>query len=238
MYCKYCGMTEKQRILVVDDEETLCDTLAFNLEAEGYDAETAYSAEEALARDLSRYDLVLLDIMMGEISGTQLARIMKSNPVTASVPIIFCTAKDTEEDMIKGLDLGADDYIMKPYSLNAVLARIRTVLRRTCIHSVAAAEKQDRVSYKGLVLLLHNRTCHVDGKEVKMPKKEFELLLKLMSNPGRMFSRQELLKSIWTDDVVVLDRVIDVNITRIRQKVGQYGKNIVARSGYGYIFVE
>lgn len=232
-------MTDKQHILVVDDEETLCDALAFNLEAEGYEVETAYSAEEALVRDLSRYDLILLDIMMGEISGTQLAGIMKSNPATASVPIIFCTAKDTEEDMIKGLDLGADDYIMKPCSLNAVLARIRTVLRRTCAHPVISSGEIDRkVVYKGLVLSWRDRTCLVDGKEVKMPKKEFEILLKLVSNSGRIFSREELIKAIWTDDVVVLDRVVDVNITRIRQKIEPYGKNIVTRPGYGYLFVE
>lgn len=231
-------MMDKQCVLVVDDEETLCDTLAFNLETEGYCVETAYSAEEALTRDLSRYDLILLDIMMGEISGTQLARIIKSNPATASVPIIFCTAKDSEEDMIKGLDLGADDYIMKPYSLNALLARIRTVLRRASARPATSSAESDRVSYKGLVLLLGDRTCHVDGNEVKMPKKEFEILLQLVSNPGRVFSRAELLKAVWTDDVVVLDRVIDVNITRIRSKIGVYGKNIVTRSGYGYIFVE
>lgn len=231
-------METKKRILVVDDEETLCDALAFNLEAEGYDVDTAHSAEEALTHDLARYDLILLDIMMGEISGTQLARIMKSNPTTAQVPIIFCTAKDTEEDMIKGLDLGADDYIMKPYSLKAVLARVRTVLRRTSSRHVSQSEKTDEVVYKGLVLSLRDRTCHVDGSEVKMPKKEFEILLRLVSNIGQVFSRVELLKAIWTDDVVVLDRVIDVNITRIRQKIGRYGKNIVTRSGYGYIFVE
>ena len=119
------------RILVVDDEETLCDALAFNLQAEGYVVDTAYSAEDALAMNLTVYDLVLLDIMMGEISGLQLARIMKANPVTAHVPVIFCTAKDSEDDMIHGLDLGADDYITKPYSLKAVLARVRTVLRRS-----------------------------------------------------------------------------------------------------------
>ena len=231
-------MTDKQRILVVDDEETLCDTLAFNLEAEGYEVETAYSAEEALTRDPVRFDLILLDIMMGEISGTQLARILKANPATARVPIIFCTAKDTEEDMVKGLDLGADDYIMKPYSLKAMLARIRTVLRRTYARPTTADGPSDRVVWRGLALSLRDKTCHVDGHEVKMPKKEFEILLKLMANPGRMFTRAELLKAIWTDDVVVLDRVIDVNITRIRQKIGTYGKNIVTRSGYGYLFVE
>lgn len=231
-------METTKRILVVDDEETLCDTLAFNLVAEGYEVDTAYSAEQALSLNLSTYDLVLLDIMMGEISGIQLARIMKSNPATASVSIIFCTAKDSEEDMIKGLDLGADDYIMKPYSLKAVLARIRTVLRRTSVSQPSVPKDTDRYSYKGLVLSARNRICTVDGNEVKMPKKEFEILLKLISNIGQVFTRQQLLRDIWTDEVVVLDRVVDVNITRIRQKIGSYGKNIVTRSGYGYGFIE
>ncbi len=231
-------MKQAKRILVVDDEETLCDALAFNLEAEGYEVDTSYSAEEALSHNLSDYDLVLLDIMMGEISGTQLARIMKKNPSTASVPIIFCTATDGEEDMISGLDLGADDYIMKPYSLKAVLARIRTVLRRTSASAATSQPPADIVAYKGLVLSKRNYTCHVDGQEVRLPKKEFEILLRLVSNIGQVFSRAELLTEIWTDEVVVLDRVIDVNITRIRQKIGQYGKNIVTRSGYGYGFIE
>lgn len=232
-------METMKRILVVDDEETLCDTLGFNLEAEGYAVKTAYSAEEALSLNLADFDLVMLDIMMGEISGTQLARIMKSNPATAGVPIIFCTAKDSEEDMIKGLDLGADDYIMKPYSLKAVLARIRTVLRRTSTpRSTPTTDTDDTVSYKGLQLSARNRTCTVDGQEVKMPKKEFEILLKMLSNRGRIYSRGELLKEIWSDEVVVLDRVVDVNVTRIRQKIGEYGKNIVTRSGYGYGFIE
>lgn len=231
-------METKKKILVVDDEEALCDGLGFNLEVEGYQVDMAYSAEEALALNLAAYDLILLDIMMGEISGIQLARIMKSNPATASVPIIFCTAKDTEEDMISGLDLGADDYIMKPYSLKAVLARIRTVLRRTGASVAPAKTDSDLVSYKGLVLSAKNRTCTVDGTEVKMPKKEFEILLKLISNRGQVFTRTDLLNEIWPDEVVVLDRVVDVNITRIRQKIGIYGKNIVTRSGYGYGFIE
>lgn len=216
----------------------MCDGLGFNLESEGYLVDMAYSAEEALTKDLSAYDLILLDIMMGEISGIQFARIMKSNPVTASVPIIFCTAKDTEEDMIRGLDLGADDYIMKPYSLKAVLARVRTVLRRTSARVASKASGADQISYKGLVLSAKNRTCYVDGIEVKMPKKEFEILLKLISNRGQVFSRADLLSEIWPDEVVVLDRVVDVNITRIRQKIGIYSKNIVTRSGYGYGFIE
>lgn len=231
-------METGKRILVVDDEETLCDTLGFNLESEGYVVDTAYSAEEALTRNLADYDLILLDIMMGEISGQQLARIVRANPATASVPIIFCTAKDAEEDMIHGLDLGADDYITKPYSLNAMLARIRTVLRRTSAPGHQSAAVCDEVAYKGLVLSLRNRTCVVDGKSVKMPRKEFEILWKLLSNRGRVYSREELLSEIWPDEVVVLDRVVDVNVTRIRQKICEYGKNIVTRFGYGYGFVE
>lgn len=231
-------MERSKRILVVDDEETLCDALVFNLEAEGYEVATAYSAEQALTYDLSAFDLVMLDIMMGEISGIQLAGIMKSKPDTAMVPIIFCTAKDTEEDMIKGLDLGADDYIMKPYSLKAVLARVRAVLRRTAAHAAARPADEEQVAYRGLVLSRRNRTCHVDGREVKMPKKEFEILLKLVANIGQVFSREQLLREIWPDEVVVLDRVVDVNITRIRRKIGEYGKNIVTRSGYGYGFIE
>lgn len=231
-------MTENtETILVVDDEETLCEALRFNLEAEGYIVDTATSAEEALTLDLAKYDLLLLDIMMGEISGTQLARILRANPATASLPIIFCTAKDSEEDVVRGLDLGADDYITKPYSLRTLLARVRSVLRRSSLSSQKSPGcDADVVAYKGLVLSPCHKSCTVDGTEVKMPKKEFEILLKLISNPGHVFSRAELLKEIWPDEVVVLDRVVDVNITRIRRKIGDYGKNIVTRSGYGYTF--
>jgi len=230
-------MEKNRRILVVDDEETLCEALRFNLQVEGYSVDVAYSAEEAMALDLAVYDIFLLDIMMGEISGTQLARIIKSNPATAEKPIIFCTAKDTEEDMIKGLDLGADDYIIKPYSLKNVSARIRTVLRRTNA-AAQPASRQDKVEYEGLCVIPSMKKCIVDGQEIKLPKKEYEILLRLLSHRGQIFSREELLKEIWPEEVVVLDRVVDVNITRIRQKIGRYGKNIVTRSGYGYGFVE
>lgn len=227
-----------KRILVVDDEETLCEALRFNLEAEGYQVDVAYSAEEALSLDLTRYDLLLLDIMMGEISGTQLARILRSNPATSSLPIIFCTAKDSEDDMVNGLDLGADDYIMKPYSVRNVLARVRSVLRRTAdATSTANAAQSDVISYKNLAVIPSKKICTVNGEEVKMPRKEFEILRMLMSNIGRVFTREEILNAIWTEEVVVIDRVVDVNITRIRQKIGEYGRNIVTRSGYGYGFL-
>lgn len=224
-----------KKILVVDDESTLCEVLRFNLEAAGYEVGTALSAEDALAQGIEGYDLALLDVMMGAMSGTELARIMKSRPATAHIPIIFCTARDGEDDMVAGLKLGADDYIAKPYSIRNILARVEAVLRRG---SMPKDENSDQLVYEDLVLNRDAKTCTLDGVEVKMPRKEFEILYMLLSNPGRVFSREELLEKIWPEEVVVLNRVVDVNITRIRQKIGRYGKNIATRSGYGYVFVE
>lgn len=221
------------RILVVDDEETLCEVLQFNLEKEGYDVDIAFSAEQALKMDLTRYSLILLDIMMGEISGIHMARILKSDPQTADIPIIFCTARDTEDDMITGLDLGADDYITKPYTVRNILARVKTVLRRTG-HS--SGEKKDSLQVRGLHLDLKLKVCSVDGNPVKLSKKEFEILEFLMKNPNRIFTRDELLTGVWKNEVIVLDRTVDVNITRLRQKLGEYGSCIITRSGYGYGF--
>ncbi len=228
-------MENKKRILVVDDEDTLCEALRYNLESEGYLVDTANSAEEALGLKLSDYNLILLDIMMGEISGTQLARIIKSSPITSPIPIIFCTAKDTEDDMIAGLDLGADDYISKPYSMKSLLARVRAMLRRMDVMNNNQLE--DKVEYEGLMIIPSQKQCFVDGKEVKLPRKEYEILLKLLSHPGRVYSRETLLSEIWPDEVIVVDRVVDVHIAHIRQKIGPYGKNIVSRSGYGYGFM-
>lgn len=218
---------------MVDDESTLCDTLRFNLELEGYAVDTAYSAEEALALRLTDYSLILLDVMMGEISGLQMARIMKHNPELRHIPIIFCTAKDAEDDMVEGLDLGADDYIAKPYSIRNVIARVKSVLRRSAPTAPATAAT---LTFEGLVANPELKSCMVDGREVRLPRKEFEILCLLLSNPGKIFSREEILHKIWPDEVVVLERVIDVNITRLRSKIGPYGRMIVTRSGYGYGF--
>lgn len=223
----------KDKILVVDDEETLCDILQLNLENEGYEVDIANSAEQALKMDLSSYSLILLDIMMGEISGFKMARILKANKETADIPIIFCTAKDTEDDMILGLNIGADDYIMKPYTIRNILSRIRAVLRRA---NRSAPETNDEIGVDGLKVDLNFKTCTVDGKEVKLTKKEFELLVYLLKNKGKIFTRNELLSYVWKDEVIVLDRTIDVNITRLRQKIGPYGSLIITRSGYGYGF--
>lgn len=236
-------MADKTKILVVDDEETLCEALRFNLEEEGYDVDVALSAEEALTLNLADYSLILLDIMMGEISGVQLASILKRKEATARIPIIFCTAKDGEDDMVHGLDLGADDYITKPYSIRNVLARVRTVLRRSAVApsssvSKAKTDVDETIVYKGISVFPSQKICKVNGVEVKMPKKEFEILSMLLRNSGRVFSREEILKTIWPEEVVVIDRVVDVNITRLRSKLGEYSKNIVTKAGYGYGFMD
>lgn len=227
---------EPIRILIVDDEETLCDVLKINLENEGYEVDVATSAEQALTYNVRSYSLILLDIMMGEISGIQMAKILKSQQATASIPIIFCTARDTEDDMIRGLDLGADDYIMKPYTIRNVLARVKSVLRRTGYgHDEGQDQAVHVLKIDGLVLDLNLKECLVDGKKVKLTKTEFELLEFLMTNKGRIYSRDEIVHRIW-NDVVVLERTIDVNITRLRSKLGTYGSYIITRLGFGYGF--
>ena len=222
------------RILVVDDEEDLCEILKFNLENEGYEVDTANSAEEALKMNISSYHLLLLDVMMGEISGFKMANILKKDKKTAQVPIIFITAKDTENDTVTGFNLGADDYISKPFSLREVIARVKAVLRRT---ATSAMEKvPEQLSYQSLVIDITKKKVSIDGEEVPLTKKEFEILFLLLQNKGRVFSREDILSRIWSDEVYVLDRTIDVNITRLRKKIGIYGKRIVTRLGYGYCF--
>ena len=226
------------RILIVDDEETLCEVLKLNLENEGYDVDVAFSAEQALGYNIKEYSLILLDIMMGEISGIKMAKILKSDLSTADIPIIFCTARDSEDDMIMGLNLGADDYIMKPYTVRNVIARVKSVLRRTSSHkgTNVSAEKPDRLVVDGLCLDIEFKRCTVDGEEIKLTRKEFELLLYLIQHRGKICSREQILNRVWSDEVVVLDRTIDVNITRLRSKIGAYGSYIVTRSGFGYGF--
>lgn len=220
-------------ILVVDDEEDLCDILKFNLEMEGYLVDTANSAEEALKLDLKKYDLLLLDVMMGEISGFKMARMLKADKATAQIPIIFITAKDTENDTLTGFNIGADDYVSKPFSLREVIMRIKAVLRRTATQS---AQPEQELRFKNMTVNVLQKKLFVDGKEVPLTKKEFEILLLLLKNQGRVLSREDILNKVWNDDVYVLDRTVDVNITRLRKKIGEYGKYIVTRLGYGYCF--
>ena len=226
----------KHRILVVDDEQDLCEILKFNLETEGYDVDTANSAEEAIVMDIPSYNLLLLDVMMGEMSGFAMAKKLKADERTMNIPIIFLTARDTENDTVTGFNLGADDYISKPFSIREVLVRIRAVLRRTA----PQPEESDKniLKYQGLELDLDSKTVTIEGKAVAFTKTEFELLHTLLDERGRVFSRQELINRIWPSDVLVLDRTVDVNITRLRKKIGPFSKCIVTRLGFGYLFEE
>ena len=229
----------KYRILVVDDEESLCEILKFNLEREGYEVLTALSAEEALTLDLDKLDLIILDVMMGELSGFGMAKILRKRRDTATLPIIFCTARDTEADKIEGLDIGADDYIAKPFSVAEVMARVRSVLRRSQHQSKPTTEDSESViRFEELVVNLLKKRCTISGEEISLTRKEFDILVLLLSNIGSILSREQIMKRVWSDEVVVLDRTIDVNITRMRKKLGKYGNHIITRTGYGYGFEE
>jgi len=228
-------MTEKNyRILVIDDEQDLCEILKFNLETEGYQVETANSAEEALTMDIAGFDLLLLDVMMGGMSGFSMAKTIKKELATANIPIIFLTARDTENDTVTGFNIGADDYISKPFSIREVMVRVRAVLRRTADDN--APTEQQFIRYQGLEMNLSKKTVAIDGEDIPFTKTEFELLQLLLEERGRVFSRQELIDRIWPKDVLVLDRTVDVNITRLRKKIGRFSKCIVTRLGFGYYF--
>lgn len=235
----------KKRILVVDDEQDLCEILLYNLNAAGYDAEAAYSGETAFEQIVNRtrlalssseksFDLLILDVMMPGMSGFELAERLKGNPATSSIPIIFLTAKDTEDDTLQGFGLGADDYVTKPFSVREVVARVKAVLAR----SQSTAIGETIVSFEGLVLDLGKKSATVDGESVSLTKTEFELLGLLLRHRGQVFSRQHIFDAVWPEDVVVSDRTVDVNITRMRKKIGRYGSCIVSRQGFGYVFEE
>lgn len=227
-------MDTNYRILVVDDEQDLLEILKFNLETDGYLVDTANSAEEALSMNLEHYDLLLLDVMMGGMSGFAMARKLKAEPATKDIPIIFLTARDTENDTVTGFNLGADDYISKPFSIREVLVRVRAVLRRTADRNDSTTS--NIINYQGLQLNLDKKTVSIDDEEIPFTKTEFEILHLLLEERGRVFSRQELIDRIWPKDVLVLDRTVDVNITRLRKKVGKFAKCIVTRLGFGYYF--
>ena len=229
----------KHRILIVDDEPDICEILRFNLEMDGFEALAAESAEEGQKLlDSKPVDLILLDVMMTPKSGFEWARELKSNPQTAGIPIIFCIAKTMEEDLLRGFALGSDDYICKPFRISEVKARVRAVLRRSQSEpeGTGVEEAGNVIVYEGIVVNLDYKECYVDGKAVTFTKLEFELLALLLSKPGQVFSREQILRMVWPDDTIVLDRTVDVNITRIRKKIGRYGECLRAKFGYGYMF--
>ena len=225
------------KILVVDDEVDICEILKFNLEIEGFEVSTVYSAEEALELPLQDYSLILLDVMMGEISGFQMIHILKNNPSTAHIPIILITALDGEDNLVKGLNIGADDYVANPLSIKELKARVKALLRRSSHPQQTVAPPDDsKIVYQGITIDLNAKTVTCDGRKLVFTKLEFELLSFFLQHPNKVFSREDLLKYCWPRDVMVLDRTVDVNITRLRKKIGRYGKQIKTRVGYGYCF--
>jgi DNA-binding response OmpR family regulator len=227
-------MSDKFRILVVEDEEDINEILQYNLESEGYNVDTSFSAEEALKKDLFHYDLFILDVMMGKISGFSLAqRIRKELQIEA--PIIFLTARDTENDLLTGFNLGADDYITKPFSIRTVQARVKAVLKRVKVGSTEVVTST-LLEIGGIVLDFETKRLIIGDKKIELTRKEYEILSLLAKSPGRIFSREEILRRIWESDVIVIDRTVDVNMTRLRRKLEEYGSYIRNKPGFGYYF--
>jgi len=224
-------MDQEYKILVVDDEKDLCEILQFNLASEGFEIEVAYSAEEALKKSLEEYDLLLLDVMMGGMSGFRLADKIRKE-LGLSVPIIFLTAREAENDMLTGFNVGADDYLSKPFSIKELVARIKAVLRR----GMAIEVKPKVITIDSMELDLNRKSVTIGNEPVLLTRKEFEILVMLVSNNGKYSSRQEIMDRIWSDDVIVTERNVDVNIARLRKKIGDFGNCIKGRSGYGYSF--
>jgi len=223
---------EGKRILIIDDEEDLCEILQYNLNNEGYQTEVTHSAEDALKKSPGDFDLLLLDVMMGPMSGFKLADKLRKE-LKIETPIIFLTAKDTENDILTGFSLGADDYISKPFSVNELIARVKALLKRSY------SEKTDNKSilqFNGIDLDTVRKRLIINEERIKLTRKEYEILKTLLENPGRVFSREDLLSRIWGQDIIVTERTVDVNIARLRTKLGQFGSCLKNKTGYGYFF--
>ena len=221
-----------KRILIVDDEEDLCEILQYNLSNEGSKTDIAHSAEEALKRPLDEYDLLMLDIMMGQMSGLKFADKIRKE-LGNNVPVIFLTAKDTENDILTGFSIGADDYITKPFSVNELTARVKAVLKRT---NSSRSKNPTVTKYGDIELDTARKRLIINDEKVELTKKEYEILRLLLENPSKVFSREDILSRIWGGDVIVTDRTVDVNITRLRTKLGKFGANLKNKTGYGYFF--
>jgi two-component system, OmpR family, alkaline phosphatase synthesis response regulator PhoP len=224
--------TKNKRILIVDDEDDLCEILQYNLNNAGYITEVAHSAEEAIKRPLSSFDLILLDVMMGPMSGFKLADRLRSER-NLNTPIIFLTAKDGENDILTGFSLGADDYIAKPFSINELTARVKAVLKRS------RSDKNKvptTIRFGEIEMDTVRKRLIINDEKIELTKKEFEILKLLLENQGKVYPREEILMKVWGDDVIVTERTVDVNITRLRSKLGIHGKSLKNKTGYGYFF--
>jgi two-component system, OmpR family, alkaline phosphatase synthesis response regulator PhoP len=221
-----------KRVLIIDDEEDLCEILQYNLNNAGCITDIALSAEEALTKSPENFDLLLLDVMMGPMSGFRLADKLRKE-LDIKTPIIFLTAKDTENDILTGFSLGADDYIAKPFSINELIARVKAVLKRS---GTDAKLKDNILVYNEITLDRVKKRLIINDEKIELTRKEYEILNLLLENQGMVFSREDILKRIWGEDIIVTDRTVDVNITRLRTKLGNHGSCIRNKSGYGYYF--
>lgn len=242
----------RSRILVIDDEEALCEILRYNLFKDGYDVDVSYSAEDALTRDLTQYSLFIVDVMMDKLSGFDFAGRVRATPSIENTPIIFCSALTGEDDKVMGLNIGGDDYITKPFNIAEVKSRVRAVLRRadprrqpqygrqpaapavTAEAPAAASNLEPDIIYHTLRINRNAKTCTLDGQPVALTRTEYDMLTFFLVHSGRIYSREEIISNVWGSDVVISNRTIDTNITRLRKKIGEYGNNIVTRQGFGY----
>ena len=231
------------KILVIDDEESICEILKYNLEKEGYEVDCAYSAEDALVHDLSVYSLCIVDIMMENLSGYDFVKRLRYTHGTENTPVIFCSALNGEDDKVMGLNIGADDYITKPFSLAEMIARVRAVLRRSnalrqVTYNSNRSDYEPDITFKTLKVNRNEKICTLDGVRIKLTRTEMDILLFFLMHRNKIYSRKEIISNVWSSDVVVTPRTIDTNITRLRKKLGDYGANIVTAAGYGYGFNE
>lgn len=228
----------KSKILVVDDEKDIVDIIRYNLEKEGeFDVLIALDGKEAMnIAETEKPDLILLDIMMPEMNGFDVCKQLKTYAPTSRIPVIFLTAKENEIDEIIGLEIGADDYIQKPISPRKIIARIKSVIRRINAEAEKFVATSEYIKFKNLEIDTVSHTVKINNEEIFFPKKEFQLLHFLLSNRGRVLSRDVLLNEIWGENIYVVDRTIDVHIAKIREKLGDYSSYIDTIKGLGYRF--
>jgi two-component system, OmpR family, alkaline phosphatase synthesis response regulator PhoP len=224
-------MEEGAKILIVEDEQDISEIILFNLAGEGFEVDVAVSGEEALKKPLADYDLFLLDVMLGGMSGYKLAKIIRKE-MNLTAPIVFLTAKGSENDVLTGFNVGGDDYISKPFSIREVIARVKAILKR----GINVSEDSKILAFSDLKIDLKKKSASISGESINLTRKEFEILVLLMKKTGQYLSREEILERIWRDDVIVTERNVDVNIARLRKKIGRYSANIKGKSGYGYSF--
>lgn len=221
----------KHKILLVDDDKNISEILEFNLMSEGYEVVTAFSAEQALKNDLSEFHIILLDVMMDGMSGYKMAETIRKKNI--QIPIIFLTAKGTENDMLTGFSVGGDDYISKPFSIKEVIARVKAVLKRG---SQSAIKVSNKLTISNFIIDYDLKDVSIDGTKIELTKTEFELLNLLAKHPERVFTREEIIDDVWKDTPFITERTVDVHITRLRKRLGSYSGIITNRTGFGYRF--